>query len=392
MKSKLKKTPLTVTVLMRWISHYRKDFYEGLKVSLGEKGIDLRLLYGEPVTPGDLAKNDWVQVPWGTKIRNSGFGPEKGLFMWQDALGKLGHSDLLIVEQANRLLINYVLMARRYLFPSNGKLAFWGHGRNFQNPEMDAWSERFRNVMKRRADWWFAYTELSRSAIRKCGFPEDRITLVENAIDTRGLAEMARAVTAEEVSEFKKSHGIQSENIAVFCSGMYREKRLEFLIESALTIRTQIKDFELVIIGGGAEQIVAEEASRTHSWIHYLGPTFGKTRVVALKSAKVYLLPSAVGLGVLDSFALLMPIVAAEGPFHGPEIAYIKNGINGRITENSTKAYADSVIQILSDSDLHQKLVEGAHESLKHYTLQNMVKNFSEGVLKCLKVRETEWP
>ena len=41
------------------------------------------------------------------------------------------------------------------------------------------------------------------------------------------------------------------------------------------------------------------------------------------------LLPGAVGLGVLDSFAFDVPLVTVDLPYHGPEIDYVRDGENG---------------------------------------------------------------
>lgn len=49
---------------------------------------------------------------------------------WQPVLGHVSGADLVIVEQATKLLVNYVLLAQQAL--GRTKFAFWGHGENFQ--------------------------------------------------------------------------------------------------------------------------------------------------------------------------------------------------------------------------------------------------------------------
>jgi len=74
------------------------------------------------------------------RCRSSRVGdPDKNLsfqllgteIVWQPALKFLKDSDLIIVSQENRILLNYLLLIRKIF--DHQKIAFWGHGRNFQN-------------------------------------------------------------------------------------------------------------------------------------------------------------------------------------------------------------------------------------------------------------------
>ena len=102
---------------------------------------------------------------------------------------------MVVMGAENKLLYNlYVQMASR-----NIRVALWGHGGNLQGSR-SSWRERFKRVMARQADWWFAYTELSVPLIERSGFPRNRITVVNNSIDTVELAAQRRAVEVEALS------------------------------------------------------------------------------------------------------------------------------------------------------------------------------------------------
>ncbi len=76
-------------------------------------------------------------------------------------------------------LINYVLLTYQLLGVK--KLAFWGHGKNLQARGERRISEFVKRLVSRRVHWWFAYNNLSAEIVKKTGFPEDRITVAQNA-------------------------------------------------------------------------------------------------------------------------------------------------------------------------------------------------------------------
>ena len=68
--------------------------------------------------------------------------------------------------------------------------------------------------------------------------------------------------------------------------------------------------------------------------------------------AKVQLLPGAVGLGILDGFALELPLVTTRAPFQGQEIAYLRDGVDGIMVDDwkDPSAYASAIVDLLGDA------------------------------------------
>src|SRR5690242_9872256 len=97
-----------VAIVYKSLPQYRRRFFELLKLKLDEIGIDLILIYGQ-AGKKDSTKKDTVDISWATRINNKIFyiGPQE--FYWQPCLHLLKEVDLVIVEQASRLLVNYVL-------------------------------------------------------------------------------------------------------------------------------------------------------------------------------------------------------------------------------------------------------------------------------------------
>jgi len=369
-----------VTVIQRVLPHYRIPFLIGLHESLAATGISLKLVYGQEL-PGTVPRTEKLHQPWARQIVNRYTGIFGSELVWQPCLEEAAASDLVIVEQANRLLVNYLLRWSRYR--GRIKLAYFGHGRNFQARKSGLWREYFKQRISGGVDWWFAYTDLTGDLVAASGFPADRITVVQNAIDTSWIHERLTTVRQQDLAALRAELGLAGENVAVFCGGMHADKRLDFLLETCLALRNSLPDFEMIFIGSGPEQYRVEQAAQRYPWIHYVGPRFGD-RVPYLKLGKALLMPGLVGLAVVDSFSVEVPLFTTDIPFHSPEIAYLENGTNGIMTDNSMESYAAAVVDFFRSADRQRHLRDGCRSSAKRYSLENMIANFTDGIKRCL--------
>ncbi len=372
-----------VVIIKKVITHYRVGFYEMLAQALRRNNIDLLVLYGEYEKGDEFLKDDLPNRPWAEVINIRYFNIGKIRLVYQACLKSLKDADLIIIDQWNSLLINYYLMFRRLLRISKAKLAFWGHGSNRQ-----AHPRSLQNVFKRifikQVDWWFAYTEGVKQIVKKCGFPEDKITMAQNAIDTVGLAAAQRAITDEERDKARIFLGLKNGSTAIFCGKMYKEKRIPFLIKACLEIKKRVSDFQMIFIGAGKFKKKILKLSKGENWVFCLPSIAGKEKLIYFSLADLLLMPGLVGLVVLDSFVTKTPIVTTNYEFHSPEVEYIENEVNGIITDNRLEAYVDEVTTLLKNKEKIEKLKKGYELSLKKYTIENMADNFVEGILKCL--------
>jgi glycosyltransferase involved in cell wall biosynthesis len=291
---------------------------------------------------------------------------------------------LIIVEQANRLLLNYLLIARRHFTAQ--KIAFWGHGRDLQAAPFTL-RNRWKRLFINHVDWWFAYSTEVGEEISKCAFPKNRVTNVQNTIDTESLLHAKATISVQQLNALRKGLRLGGGPIGLYCGRMYKDKRIEFLLDACFRVREQIPGFELLVIGCGQEQEkVISAAGRCH-WIHYLGPKYNEERVPYFLLSDVFLMPGVVGLVLLDCFALEVPLVTTSIPFHGPEVTYLSNNVNGLITANNVQDYAAEICWLLSDPERLARLKSGCRQAAGVYTMQTMVENFAHGISACLKNR-----
>jgi glycosyltransferase involved in cell wall biosynthesis len=111
---------------------------------------------------------------------------------------------------------------------------------------------------------------------------------------------------------------------------------------------------------------------------------FGADRVPYLKMSKLLFMPGLVGLAIIDSFAARTPIITTDIPTHSPEIEYLDNGVNGMMVECDIDVYVKAVVDYLSDQNLQILLEGGCEKSSKMYSIDNMAKNFCDGIIKNL--------
>jgi glycosyltransferase involved in cell wall biosynthesis len=368
-----------VLILYKFLPQYRLEFFEQLKIALMKEGVELNLVFGKHKNTDSL-KKDEVEISWAKFVPNRTFRVGHTELIWQPCLKYLRGTDLVIVEQANRLLVNYFLMFARHF--SHFRFANWGHGRNLQD-DPHSIRNKFKYKYIKLCDWWFAYTPGVKEFLISQGYPGKKVTIVQNAIDTVNLKKYYAGISEAELEQMRKDLGIPGSNVGIYCGAMYKEKRLDFILDVCKLVKEQIPDFHMIFIGSGIDSGKVAEAAASHDWIHYVGSKFGSERAIYFKLASLQLMPSSVGLGILDSFALETPIFTSENSFHGPEIEYLENNVNGVITEDNMDIYSRTIVEALKTGKYHE-LIEGCRKSSEFYTVENMVGNFKNGVLQCL--------
>lgn len=373
-----------VVVVQTTIRQYRVPLYQRLRAQLLERGVDLVVAHGEPdsieQTKGDIATLEWaVSIP--TRYVRVG---SRSLVL-QSPGRLLSDAALVIVEQASRHLLNYVLYAQNAL--GFRRLAFWGHGRNLQHYTASRLGEFVKRKMTSRVHWWFAYTEMSARIVSDVGYPSSRITVLNNAIDTHSLAEYRDALTEDDVRRMRDELGIRGDNLCVFLGSLYAEKLLSFLVDACDLINARVPDFNLVVIGGGPELPWLREAASRRPWLHAVGPQFGKRMACYAAGAKLVLMPGGVGLVILDAFTLRAPLVTTDGSVHGPEIEYLEPGVNGILVHGheNPATYANVVSDLLENEQSRAHLVKGCITAAERYTIDIMSDRFADGIAQALQ-------
>lgn len=374
-----------VLIVQSEMKHYRLAFFEGLYKALQRDGIVLTVAYSNSNTLQAERKDRIdLQPPIGKRVKGRWFF---GRFIYQDVWEDVLASDLVIVGSEVKFLINPAIMTMSAL--GLKKVAFWGLGPN-RHPDRSPMTEWFKQHFFTCVDWWFAYTESIADYLKSRGMSPDRVTNVQNATDTAELKQLISNISKEEVEEAKIAlTGQSSSRIGLYCGFIGAIKELPFLLEAARSVKQKCPEFHLIIVGDGPDRVQLQREIEHEPWIHYVGFKNHEQSAIYYKMADVFLLGGTVGLAVVDCFAAGLPLIATVLNTHPPEISYVKHGHNGLLVAHDVQAFTDSILNVLFDPSLMERLRRGAHESGNQYTMEAMVENYRVGVHKCLAMRKS---
>jgi len=373
-----------VVILQHRLLHYRLGFFEGLHRVCAARGVELHLVHGQP-TLREEKKRDVGSLPWADVVVNRYLSIGNKDVLWQPFPAKHRDADLVVLMQENRLLSNYPWLFLRGLHKT--RLGYWGHGRNFQSTKPTGFLEKWKQLLVGRVDWWFAYTDLTKDILLADGYPAERITVLDNAIDNERFVADLAAISDAQLAQLRTELGLpDGAQVGLYCGSLYPDKRLDYMIAAADNIQAALPDFHLLIIGDGPSGQDIKAAAASRPWLHWLGVRKGLEKAAYFRLAQVVLNPGLVGLHVLDAFCAGVPMVTTSDARHSPEIAYLKDGENGLVVTGNADVYADAIIALLQDPARYALLQARGLADAQRYTLQNMVENFAEGIERCLRM------
>ncbi len=374
-----------VVVTQHRLLHYRQAFFERLRQACTGRGIELRLVHGQ-ASPFETLKNDTGSLPWADVVRNRFLRVGSVDLVWQPFPGNLRDADLVILIQENRLLSNYPWLLKLRM-RAGQRLAYWGHGRNLQSSAPQGLRERWKRWFVNRVDWWFAYTDATRAILSADGFPADRITVLDNAIDNEQFVRDLEAVDATRLEACRARLDCRADApVGLYCGSLYPDKRLDLLVAAADRVHAHHEDFRLVVIGDGPSRPLIDEAARSRPWLRALGVLRGVDKAAWFRVANAYLSPGAVGLHVLDAFCAGIPLITTRDARHGPEVAYLKSDHNGFVVGADAQSVADAYLALLGDPSLLNRIRSEAARDAQRYTLENMVSKFVDGIERCVGI------
>ncbi|NMG72260.1 glycosyltransferase family 4 protein [Parazoarcus communis] len=375
---------MKVAIFQHRLLHYRVNFFDRLKTECERRGVSLSLVHGQP-SRREIPKNDVGELPWANVVVNRFWEFGERDVLWQPVPDSVKDSDLYVIMQESRILSNYPILFSR-LF-SRKKVAYWGHGKNFQSDVPTGFRERWKSFLLTRVDWWFAYTQMTVDILKNAGFAAGRISSLENAIDTDEFKADLASWSSEEVLSAKTNLGIEKDApVGIFCGSLYPDKKLELLISSADWIKEKLPTFSLIVIGNGPSMPFMKECAATRPWIHLLGVKKGREKALYFRAGDVILNPGLVGLHIVDAFCSGLVMVTTRTARHSPEVAYLEDGVNGLMTEDSVESYGGAVLDLLSDKERLARMKAAALADSNRYTVDNMVKRFADGIESALKV------
>jgi len=157
----------------------------------------------------------------------------------------------------------------------------------------------------------------------------------------------------------KSKYGIFTRKNIIYLGRMQRRRRIDDLVQAFRMLN--IEEAGLILAGPDSEGILNNIESKN---IFKLGPIYGEESLDLLSASDVYCLPGSIGLSIVDAFYCGLPVVT-ENVIHGPEIMYLKDGINGfMIPKGDITQLAAKLKILLTDDALREKFSQAAKNEI----------------------------
>lgn len=369
-----------VSIIQREIPHYRIRFFEELYAQGSLAGLDIRVYTGTPPA-GEAAS---IAFPYQVlPVRH--FGKKKSSPYWMKALEQaIVGSDVVVAPQELQCLtVPYLWAKRRRICKS---WIWWGHGYNFQasvHPSAQTKvKEAIKHIMTRRADGLITYTAGGADYWRKQGLSRDRVSPYYNTIDVEGLRKAGSEISEQQRIEMRRRLGLEGKHVLLFSGRLYAEKKVDFLLRAFSLLKRTNPDVALLILGDGGERQRLESLRSELALedVHFVGEcTDMKISSLYFQIAEHLVMPSLVGLAIVQGFAFGLPLFSTDCPGHGPEFEYLTTS-SGQVTAFDERCYANSISESLKSHSTHVRMREAAYKQGDRLFLKNSVRLFIESI------------
>lgn len=287
---------------------------------------------------------------------------------------KLRGFDAFVLDLGWTLLSNprYLLAARARGIATIG----WSKGIPQQRDREEGAAKRlYQRFILGLCDAIVAYGQISRDYFVRLGFPEDRIFVAQNTIDTARIArEIPQSIAQKETLAARL--GTAGRLVFGYLGSLIPRKKVEDVIQAFNLVRSRGEDAVLIIAGGGvceASVRAAAQASPFARDIHLTGrvPVGEEGGYFQLYDA--YLSYAEGGLGILESMANGGTVISTPEKY--PETELLTDEDTALISRDfSVQAFADRMLDAARRRSELRFIGERAQRRvLAEATLENMV-------------------
>lgn len=183
--------------------------------------------------------------------------------------------------------------------------------------------------------------------------------------------EIPNGVTVSEFASAPPLDGYPRPGRSVLFLGRFDEPRkgMAVLLGALPRLVAEFPDVEVLVVGRGDEQELAEEAGDCAANLRFLGPVDDATKASALRSVDVYCAPNtggeSFGIVLVEAMAAGTAVVASDlDAFR----RVLNNGEAGRLVPvDDSDALATSLIELLGDDQARKRYVAAASEAVQRY-------------------------
>ena len=240
----------------------------------------------------------------------------------------------------------------------------------------------YLNKFANKCDMIFAPTNLIKEQLQESGI-KSNIQVIPTGLDESYFKE------EKEVSNAIRKKYIQDKKY-LFCTvaRLVKEKNLEFLIRGLKELKSREGDcFKSLIIGEGPLKENLKSLAKKlglEDNIVFLNSVSNDCIGNYYRACDLFLFSSqseTQGIVLLEAMAAKKPVVAVKA---SGVIDVVKNNINGYITDNDEKEWANKVSYLLSNDSIRKDLSKGAYYTSLQYMNSNIAKQVEENYIKVM--------
>lgn len=236
------------------------------------------------------------------------------------------------------------------------------------------------------------YGKTSKAYFRELGFPEERIFIAQNSIDTAKIASELPSALAQR-DKLLEQLPLRGRFVFGYVGGLLPRKKLECIIEAFIRLRSVGLDAALVVVGGGPcesalRETVAASPYRADILIVGRVPVGEEGGYFQLFDA--YLSFSQGGLGILEAMAHGRTVVSTPEKF--PETELLVDNETALLANDFTvEAFAERMRFAMTHRELLAKIGARAREIvLREATLDKMAEAITSAVQSAICRRDQQ--
>ncbi len=173
-------------------------------------------------------------------------------------------------------------------------------------------------------------------------------------------------------------YNITTEKNIIFVGRITQRKRLPDLLRAFEKLKTN--GVGLILAGPDEDGLLSSFSGKAKK-VFQPGAIYGRETLELLSASDVCCIPGAVGLTIVDAMYCGLPVVT-EQVNHGPEIMYLKDGVNGFVVPcGDINALAEKLDLLLTDDNLRKEMGRKAREEI---LTAASLENFAAGFLQAL--------
>ncbi|KPL19298.1 MAG: hypothetical protein AMJ92_03935 [candidate division Zixibacteria bacterium SM23_81] len=313
--------------------------------------------------------------------------PKKENLVIQNVLNPLlkKKPEIVISEFSLGYLSFWALFFLKSLF--RYKFVAWTHGfsnKEFINPAFSI-KTKILLMCYKKLDGVILYSYFRKQLVSKFLGDDAKLFVAQNTMDTSELIPLYHRFLKIGREKIRSQLQFKERYHLIFIGRLVKGKRIDLLLSVFEKLQSKF-DIALHVIGTGPEVEVIKEHCHKLPSLYYHGAIFdSKVTGKYLYASDLFINPGHIGLSIVHAFCFATPVITCpatpQGPFHGPEIEYLKHGKNGLLCDPSVESISTSIKKLLGDEAVHISMSKAAFETaVKDCSLEKMITGFHDAI------------